>query len=182
MSTLLERAGLLETWRRLADTDELGECGGSELDEHGQKVAGSRMSARRQIVLTDVFCQITEQIGHVAAMRVAVTTPNFGIRVPDVVWMPPEKWENFDRDDPVPFVPELCVEVLLDSDRTQDLDRRIESYLDGGASEVIVIDARGQVQFWGAEGRRPDSMFDVTLSLAHTYFDDEPRPVKPFTE
>jgi hypothetical protein len=28
--------------------------------------------------------------------------------------MPPEKWEGFDREGPVPFVPDLCVEVLLD--------------------------------------------------------------------
>src|SRR5258707_2248858 len=33
----------------------------------------------------------------------AVTTPSFGIRGPDVVWMPCDKWEAFDRDDPVPF-------------------------------------------------------------------------------
>jgi hypothetical protein len=172
VSTLLERDGLLATWRRLTDTDAFGRCDGNELDEHGDTVTHSRPSARRQIVLTDVFCQITEQMGHLAAMCVAVTTPTFGIRVPDVVWMPPEKWENFDRDDPVPFVPDLCVEVLLDSDRTRDLGRRIESYLGGGAREVIVIDPFGHVQYWGPEGRREASIFGVTPSPERMYFEE----------
>ncbi|WP_244306154.1 Uma2 family endonuclease [Paraburkholderia lacunae] len=47
--------------------------------------------------------------------------------------------EGFDRDDPVPFVPDLCVEVLLDSDRICDIDRRVAAYLEGGAAEVIII-------------------------------------------
>ncbi|QCP51627.1 Uma2 family endonuclease [Trinickia violacea] len=135
-------------------------------------MTNSQPSARRQIVVTDVFCQITEQMGHLAAMCVAVTTPMFGIRVPDVVWMPCERWESFDHDDPVPFVPDLCVEVLLDTDRTQELDRRIASYLGGGAREVIVIDRCGQVQFWGLEGRRPASVLGVSLSLEPMYFDE----------
>ena len=172
MSTLLERDGLLATWRRLTSLDEFGRCDGSELDERGEKVTHSGQSARRQIVVTDVYCQITEQIGHLAGMCVAVTTPTFGIRVPDVVWMPCEQWESFERDDPVPFVPDLCVEVLLDTDKTQELDRRIKSYLDGGAREVIVIDQFGQVQFRGAEGRRRASVFGVSLLLERMYFDD----------
>jgi Uma2 family endonuclease len=116
-------------------------------------------SARRQIVLTDIYCHLTEQIGHLAATSAAVTTPSFGIRVPDVVWMPSEKWESFDRDDPVPFVPDLCGEVLLDSDRQRDMDRRVTAYLEGGAREVIVVGQRGQIEFWGAGGAA--ASFDV---------------------
>ncbi|QCP51625.1 Uma2 family endonuclease [Trinickia violacea] len=129
-------------------------------------------SARRQIVLTDVYCHLTEQIGHLAAMSVAVTTLSFGIRVPDVVWMPWDKWESFDRDDPAPFVPDLCVEVLLDSDRTQDIDRRVKGYLEGGASEVIVVSQRRQIEFWGARGQRQASMFGIALSLDRMYFEE----------
>jgi Uma2 family endonuclease len=82
-----------------------------------------------------------------------------------------DKWENFDRDDPVPFVPDLCVEVLLDSDKAQDIDRRVESYLEGGAREVIVVGQYGQVEYWGASGKRP-SDFGIALSLDRMYFDE----------
>lgn len=163
VSALLDSNGLLIAWRRLATVAGSGQTECYELDEHGEAVTNPRPSARRQIVLTDVFCQLTEQIGHLAAMSVAVTTASFGIRVPDVVWMPSEKWEAFDRDDPVPFVPDLCVEVLLDRDGPPDIDRRVRAYLEGGASEVIVVGGRGLVEFWGPLGKRQASIFGITL-------------------
>ena len=123
-------------------------------------------------MLTDIFCHVTDQIGHLAAMTVPVITPSFGIRVPDVVWMPPDKWERFDRDEPVPFVPDLCVEVLLDSDRQHNIGRRVNAYLQGGADEVIVVGQCGQVEFWGAEGIRQASVFGIALSVDNMYFDD----------
>jgi Uma2 family endonuclease len=131
--------------------------------ERGESLMSSRLSARRQIVLTDGYCQLTEQMGHLAAMSVPVTTPSFGIRVPDDVWVPGDRWESFEHDDPVPFVPDLCAEILLDSDRTQEIDRRVKSYLEGGARKVIVVSPRGQVEFWGTTGQRQASMFGVAL-------------------
>jgi Uma2 family endonuclease len=169
---LLDRYELLAAWHRLVPDAEFAGRYPYELDELGEAVLNCAPSARRQIVLTDVYCNLTEQIGHLAAMSVAVVTPSFGIRVPDVVWMPCDKWESFDRDDPAPFVPELCVEVLLDSDRIQDIDRRVMAYLEGGAREVIVIDQRGQFEFWGPAGQRNTSIFEVTVSLDPMYFEE----------
>jgi hypothetical protein len=68
-------------------------------------------------------------------------------------------------------MPDLCVEVLLDSDRMQDIDPRVMAYLEGGAREVIVVGQRGEVEFWGAAGRRQASVFGVALSLDDMYFE-----------
>src|SRR5258705_12669143 len=170
--TLLDRYELLAAWHHLITEVELAGCHRYELDELGEAILNLSPSARRQIVLTDVYCHLTEQIGHLAAMSVAVTTPSFGIRVPDVVWMPCDRWEGFDRDDPVPFVPDLCVEVLLDSDRMRDIDRRVTAYLEGGAREVIVVGQRGQVEYWGASGQRKGSMFVAAPKLDPMYFEE----------
>ena len=171
MSTLLEQDGLVATWRRIHPNSDSGSWECCELDGRGEAVPHPQPSARRQIVLTDVYCQIAEQIGHVAAMSVAVATPSFGIRVPDVVWMPPEKWEGFDRDDPVPFVPDLCVEVLLDRKHAHDIGARVRAYLEGGAREVIVIGQRGELQFHDANGPQQTSRFGITLTLERMYFE-----------
>ena len=169
---LLDRYELLAAWHRLIPKAELSGHYRYELDELGEAIPNPSPSARRQIVLTDIYCHLTEQMGHLAAMSVAVTTPSFGIRVPDVVWMSCDKWEDFDRDAPLPFVPDLCVEVLLDSDRAQDIDRRVKSYLEGGAREVIVVDQYGQVEYWGVRGRRQASDFGTALALDRMYFED----------
>ncbi|SOF01835.1 Endonuclease, Uma2 family (restriction endonuclease fold) [Burkholderia sp. OK233] len=176
-STLLDRNRLLAIWRHLTATTEFGQREPYELDGRGELLMNSRLSARRQIVLTDVHCHLTEQMGHhLAAMSVPVTTPSFGIRVPDVVWVPGDRLESFENDDLVPFVPDLCAEVLLDSDRTQEIDRRVKSCLEGGAREAIVVSPRGQVEFWGTAGQRQASMFGVELSLDPTYSEERAWP------
>jgi Uma2 family endonuclease len=172
LSTLLEQDGLVATWRRIHPNSDAGSWGCCELDGRGETVPLPQPSARRQIVLTDIYCQIAEQIGHVAAMSVAVTTPSFGIRVPDVVWMPPEKWEGFDREVPVPFVPDLCVEVLLDRKYLHDIGPRVRAYLDGGAREVVVVGQHRELQFHGAKGMQQSSVFGITLSLEQMYFEE----------
>jgi hypothetical protein len=174
MSTpaLLDCDELLAAWHRLIPNADFAQCHRYELDEVGQAVSNPPPSARRQIVLTDVYCHVTEHMGHLAAMSVAVSTRSFGIRVPDVVWMPCHRWEGFDRDEPLPFVPELCVEVLLDTDRSRDIDRRVQAYLAGGAAEVIVIGRGGEIEFWGAKGKRQASTFGITLPLDSMYFDE----------
>jgi hypothetical protein len=69
-------------------------------------------------------------------------------------------------------VPDLCVEVLLDSDRSEDIERRIAAYLEGGAREVIAVGSQGQVDYFGESGRRKASIFDVAISLDPMYFED----------
>ncbi|TDN68837.1 Uma2 family endonuclease [Paraburkholderia sp. BL10I2N1] len=169
---LLDRNGLLAAWHRLVATAQHAVRDRYELNGFGEVVANGCPSGTRQLAFTDIYCQLADQMGHLAAMSVPVVTPSFGIRVPDVVWMAPEKWEGLDGDTPVPFVPDLCVEVLLDSDRTLDLDRRVTSYLEGGAREVIVVGQRGQIEIWGPEGLRQASMLGVALPLDRMYFEE----------
>jgi hypothetical protein len=69
-------------------------------------------------------------------------------------------------------VPDLCVEVLLDRTFPQGIGPRIRAYLEGGASEVIVVGHRGELQFFGATGPSNTSAFGITLSLDRAYFED----------
>ncbi|MGF6859180.1 Uma2 family endonuclease [Paraburkholderia sp. CI3] len=166
---LLDRNGLLAAWHRLVATAQHAMRDRYELNGFGEVVANGCPSGRRQLAFTDIYCQLAEQMGHLAAMSVPVMTLSFGIRVPDVIWMAPEKWEGLDGDTPVPFVPDLCVEVLLDSDRQREMNRRVAAYLEGGAKEVIVVRQDGGLEFWGAEGRRQASAFAIALSLEPLY-------------
>lgn len=80
----------MDCWQHGLTANLTGDlCDGYELDERGRVVRNQPPSARRQIAATDIYCQLTEQLGHLAGMSVVVTTPSSGIRVPDVVWLPP---------------------------------------------------------------------------------------------
>jgi hypothetical protein len=122
-----------------------------------------------QIFKTDVFCQLATQLGPRVAFCLPIVTRSFGVRVPDVVWMPDEKWPDDDAEqgtNPLAFAPDLCVEVLSgNAICAATLDSRTHAYLCSGAEEVIVVGADGTVEFRGREGVRGHSVFNVTLDL-----------------
>jgi hypothetical protein len=122
-----------------------------------------------QILKTDVFCQLAAQLGPRVALHLPVVTRTFGVRVPDVIWMPDEKWPDDDAEqatNPLAFAPDLCVEVLFgNAVCAATLDSRTHAYLCSGAEEVIVVGADGTAEFRGREGVRRRSVFNVKLAL-----------------
>jgi Uma2 family endonuclease len=161
---VLDRNGLLAAWHKLVPTADGVVRDRYEMNEFGEVVASCCPSGARQLAFTDIYCQLTDQIGHLAAMSVPVVTPSLGIRIPDVVWMAPENGKSSTAMDLCRLSPDLCVEVLLDSDRPRELGRRAAAYFEGGAKEVFVVTPGGLIEFWGADGRRQASTFAVTLS------------------
>jgi Uma2 family endonuclease len=56
-------------------------------------------------------------------------------------------------------MPELCVEVLSDSNTEGEMTQKRQLYFEGGADEVWTCDPDGRVRFFDAEGERSDSAF-----------------------
>jgi hypothetical protein len=163
----LQQDSLLAIWRTLAVRRDLAEAA-FELGPAGDVLVRDE-DPWHQIFKTDVFCQLATQLGPRVALHLPVVTRSFGVRVPDVVWMPDEKWPDDDvgrATHPLAFAPDLCVEVLLgNAVCAASLDSRTHAYLCSGAEEVIVVGADGTVEFRGREGVRSRSVFNVTLAL-----------------
>lgn len=106
------------------------------------------------------------QLGPEAVVEISVLTDR-GIRVPDVVWMPPAKWLQQKGNTPLTVVPDLCVEVR--SPR-EEIAMKAGAYLRGGAREVIVIGVRGEIEVLGAEGMRASSVLGSALQLDPALF------------
>ena len=161
---------LLAVWQNL--TAHAASDGGveSEVDPLGRVVDHRRVCPWHQLLVTDMFCQLASQLGPRVAMCQPVTTRAFGIRIADVVWMPEEKWPEIDSGAPLPFVPNLCIEVLADDNDAGQVVRKADAYLNSGAQEVIIVGALGQVEFRGPDGPRASSLFRVTLEPDPMYF------------
>src|SRR6266851_5274169 len=163
----LHQDSLLEIWRTVVVRPSLADAA-FELSPAGDVLLRNE-DPWHQILKTDVFCQLATQLGPRVALRLPVVTRSFGVRVPDVVWMPDEKWPDDDAEQatsPLAFAPDLCVEVLLgNAVCAASLDSRTHAYLCSGAEEVIVVGADGTVEFRGREGVRGQSVFNVTLDL-----------------
>jgi hypothetical protein len=163
----LQQDSLLAIWRTLAVRRDLSNAA-FELGPAGDVLVRDE-DPWHQIFITDVFCQLATQLGPRVALRLPIVTRSFGVRVPDVVWMPDEKWPDDDAEqgtNPLAFAPDLCVEVLFgNAVCAASLDTRTHAYLCSGAEEVIVVGTDGAVEFRGHEGVRRRSVFNVTLDL-----------------
>lgn len=75
-----------------------------------------------------------------------------GVKAPDVVWMSQGRWELMQRTgDPSTFAPEICIEVMSDSNDWEEMQQKRDLYLETGAEEVWIVDEEGQIWFYGEE-------------------------------
>lgn len=167
-NTVLSPKELSDTWADLARNDQLPDW--YELTEHGELVMSPRPETRHQRLCAELIFQLRSQLGGEAVGEAAVLTTTAGIRVPDVVWMPQERWQtvsptNLLRD------PELVVEVLSPGNRPTEIAHKVQAYLASGIREVLVVDLQGKLTFHRNDGPHTSSAFDIQLSLPKHLFD-----------
>jgi Uma2 family endonuclease len=88
-----------------------------------------------------------------------------GIRVPDVAWASESFMRSHGAADVFPCAPEICVEVVSESNTKSEITEKIRAYLAAGAEEVWIATEAGELHYFDASGERPASRFLVTLSL-----------------
>lgn len=154
---------LLARWRALETGEIAIDVDWYELDERGDIIVTPRPTTRHQAIAGFIAFQLADQLGALAAQGVPVVT-SAGIRVPDVVWMPVERWREALRDDPLPSAPDLCVEVLSPWNHPLVISMKLDAYLASGAKEVIVVGLNGDVRFWRQDGESLTSSLGISLA------------------
>jgi hypothetical protein len=91
-TNFLQQDSLLAIWRTLALRRDFADTE-FELNPGGDVLVRDE-DPWHQIIRTDVFCQLATQLGPRVALRLPIVTRAFGVLVPDVVWMPEEKWPD----------------------------------------------------------------------------------------
>jgi Uma2 family endonuclease len=131
-----------------------------ETNEHGQLVLSlhNPYHSRQQSQLLRLLDRHAPGTGE-AIIEFSVETSK-GIKVPDVVWISEERWAQIPEEaEASPVMPELCVEVLSDSNTEGEMTQKRQLYFEGGADEVWTCVPAGRVRFFDAEGERSDSAF-----------------------
>ncbi len=167
-ATILSPQDLSHVWMDLAQDD--GTPDAYELTEHGELVMSPKPSNRHQVICAEILVQLWTQLGRKAVPDAAVLTHDAGIRVPDVVWMPEEKWEVVMTADGLLQAPDLVVEVLSPGNRTTEINHKTQAYLGSGVKEVIIVGLTGTIEYIHADGRHPTSAFPLTLALPAQLF------------
>jgi Uma2 family endonuclease len=163
----LDREELLRRWQELADDPDSPDR--YELNELGELILAPKPTNKHQRAAFAVARGLEAQLGPEAATEIAVFTDR-GIRVPDVVWMPAARWKGREDESPLSFVPDVCVEVLSPGNSRAEIRMKIGAYLRGGAREVVVAGRKGEVEYFGPEGKREASALGLKLELPAELF------------
>jgi len=75
-----------------------------------------------------------------------------GIKVADVVWRSPDRAAAMhDTGDPSALAPEICVEVLSESNTVEEMGEKHVLYRETGAEEVWIVEHDGRIRFFRVE-------------------------------
>jgi Uma2 family endonuclease len=140
-----------------------------ELNEFGEWVVSPRPTSGHQQAAAVVAFQLTTQLGERAVIEVSVYTDR-GIRVPDVVWMPAARWLEAKGQNPLAFVPDVCVEVVSPGNTRREILMKVGAYLRGGAREAIVVGLKGEIELFGPGGKLEASALGIRLELPAELF------------
>ena len=164
---VLDRDALIRRWQELgADPDTPDYY---ELNEYGELIMTPKPTNDHQRTSTAVAFALHGQLGPEAVIDVAVLTDR-GVRVPDVVWMRLSRWDQAKGQTPLTFVPDVGVEVLSPGNTRAEISMKTGAYLRGGAKEVIIVGLRGEIEFFGPEGKRTQSALGIVLKLPASLF------------
>lgn len=82
---------------------------------------------------------------------------NDGTKVADVVWLSPQRYTQVKNQDTCLIAPEICIEVMSNSNTEREMQFKIQLYLSAEAEEVWICDEKGQMRFFSAEGKMATS-------------------------
>ncbi|SMF95230.1 Putative restriction endonuclease [Methylomagnum ishizawai] len=119
-----------------------------ELDQWGQIVMNP-MKVRHVLmrnIISDQLKQVIAGYGKTLQCLPVMTPEN--VKMPDVVWFSPERYEQMMHSEISPIMPEVCVEVLAPGENVERLLHKKDLYLRGGAVEFWLCDDTGKLSFY----------------------------------
>ncbi|MFB6249426.1 MAG: Uma2 family endonuclease [Salinibacter sp.] len=82
-----------------------------------------------------------------------------GVKVPDLIWTSPERRTDMEATgDPTTQAPELCVEVMSETNTLEEMTEKRRLHGDAGAEEVWIVDQEGHVRFFGEKDRERSAL------------------------
>ena len=114
----------------------------------------STWHGRRQ---TRVIQYLTRKLSSGEIITEPAVQTAIGVRVPDVGWGSAEFIKSQANDSPLQLAPELCVEVLSDSNSDAEMAAKRAAYFAAGAQEVWLVADDSSIVVYTKEGLQPSS-------------------------
>lgn len=146
-------------WQEVCDHPQLRDLSFKiELNEQGQIVM-SPLKVKHSLlqgVIANLLLQLVD--GGTAFPECAIYTKK-GTKVADVVWASKERLQQIKSEVQCSIAPEICVEVMSNSNTQKEMLEKKELYFEQGAHEFWLCDENGIVRF-----------FNPKMELLHSEF------------
>lgn len=84
------------------------------------------------------------------------TTDN--VKVADVVWASDERLDIIENEDVASIAPEICIEIISDSNTFKEMESKKDLYFEAQAEEVWFCDRDGTMKFYNRQGELQQSL------------------------
>lgn len=92
----------------------------------------------------------------------AIWTPQ-GTKVADVAWISPQRLAIVKQEVECSIAPEICIEVLSESNTAEEMAEKRSLYLDRGAKEVWICNQQGDISCYDMNGLLEQSVLVPTF-------------------
>ena len=135
-----------------------------ELNAWG-KVEMSPASVRHGQLQAALAVELAQQLSDGVTITECPIVTDIGIRVPDLAWASAEFMNQHQGRSPLPFAPEICIEVVSPSNLLAEITEKTRAYLAAGATEVWLVTEDGSIRIIDRSGEKTGSAFPITVQL-----------------
>lgn len=122
-----------------------------ETNARGQ-ILLSPQTNRHSIQQKSVESKLDELLPEGEAFQEWAIATGGGTKQADVIWASDDRLSEMrETGDPSTLAPEICVEVMSDSNDWEEMHQKRPLYLQAGAQEVWIVEQSGRVRFFEEE-------------------------------
>ncbi|MFO8100325.1 MAG: Uma2 family endonuclease [Salinibacter sp.] len=141
-------------WERLSRDPSLNDLPYKVETNRQAQLILTPISVSRSLRMSEIMQALDEHAPDGSAPPSYALATSEGVKVPDVVWYSPERGRRMRATgDPSTLAPEICVEVMSDSNTEGEMQAKRGLYREVGAEEVWVVRHDGTIQFFGDDER-----------------------------
>ncbi|RLC08457.1 MAG: Uma2 family endonuclease [Deltaproteobacteria bacterium] len=129
-----------------------------ELNERGQIIM-SPAKAYHSLYQGEISYLLRSLMKEGRALAECAIATRKGTKVADAAWVSPKRLEIIRYETECSVAPEICVEVLSDSNTDEEIEEKKQLYFENGAREVWICTKNGDMSFHNVKGNLESSAF-----------------------
>ncbi|MEE4359851.1 MAG: Uma2 family endonuclease [Desulfococcaceae bacterium] len=135
-----------------------------ELDERG-KIIMSPAKAYHALYQAEISYLLRHITKEGKALSECPIRTRKGTKVADAAWVSPERLKIIRYESECSVAPEICVEILSESNTDEEMAEKKQLYFENGAKEVWFCTEQGLISFYSPEGRLDKSEMIPTFPI-----------------